>query len=121
MERFGGRKFVLTLLVILLATAVELFTERGMTEWFAGLLIGLVGVYGAANVSVSRKAIEAEIQGQEQDGAQAVPTPPSVDPVAIEELKAQVASQAETMQAIAENTRLTNQLLTAAAQGKFRG
>jgi hypothetical protein len=69
-ERLGGRKFVLTILVLGLATAVELLTTRGITQWFAGLLIGLVGVYGASNVAITRKALMASEGAVEAEPAE---------------------------------------------------
>ncbi len=46
----GGRKMALTVLAIAVGTAVDLFTERGLSATFATFLAGAVGAFSAANV-----------------------------------------------------------------------
>lgn len=48
-EGLGGRKFIFTLLIIGVGTAVELYTERGMTQNFVALLLGSAGIFAAGN------------------------------------------------------------------------
>lgn len=49
LDNLGGRKFVLTVVCVAVGTAVELYTSRGVTPAFAGLLGTLVAAFGAAN------------------------------------------------------------------------
>lgn len=56
-DRVGGRKFVLTLIVIAVGTAIEMCTERGVSTGFVGLLVGVLTVFSAGNVAVTRKAL----------------------------------------------------------------
>lgn len=56
-EKLGGRKFVLSLLVIAVGTAVQILSPNGVTSEFVALLVGVAGVFGAANAVVTNKAI----------------------------------------------------------------
>lgn len=49
LQRVGGRKFLLALIVIALGTVIELYTQRGITASFAGLLTAIVASFSAAN------------------------------------------------------------------------
>jgi hypothetical protein len=112
-EKLGGRKFLLTLLVLSTATAIELLTARGITEWYAGLLIGIVGVYGASNVAITRKALTAS-----EESASAIEVPASTQVSSqLEALQAEVTSQSAALAQVAETVSLTNQVLAAAARG----
>lgn len=57
LEALGGRKFLLTLVVLALAAVIELKTERGISEQFVALLIGVLGVFSAANATISSIAM----------------------------------------------------------------
>lgn len=109
LEALGGRKFLLTLLAFITATAVELCTERGITEWYAGLIIGLVGVYGATNVAITNKGISA---GAPVEGA---PVPEAVD---LEPITSKLDALEGTLNGVAQNALTTSQLLEAAAKGQ---
>jgi hypothetical protein len=116
-EKAGGRKFVLTLLAFGTATAVELLSERGITEAYAMLIAGLVGVYGASNVAITRGALSS---GASEGGSE-VPDTTQASAFQAEtqiQLATLAASQDEikqTVEAVAQNVAMTSQLLTAAA------
>lgn len=48
-DRLGGRKWALTLLVLVLATIIDLVTTRGLSASWVQLAIGLVGAYSVSN------------------------------------------------------------------------
>jgi hypothetical protein len=54
-EKLGGRKFVLALVVIVVGTLVQMFGKNGLSTEFVGLLVGITGIFGAANAAVSMK------------------------------------------------------------------
>ena len=60
LDAIGGRKFVLTLICVGVGTAVELYTNRGVTPAFAGLLATLVAAFGAANAFNTKQYLEAD-------------------------------------------------------------
>lgn len=115
-EKAGGRKFVLTLLAFGTATAVELLSERGITEAYAMLIAGLVGVYGASNVAITRGALTSGAAASE--GATEQPVTGATNNDLEVQLATLAASQDEikqTVEAVAQNVAMTSQLLTAAA------
>jgi hypothetical protein len=67
MQRLGGRKFILALIVIAAAMAIELKTERGLSTVMAGFLGTLVATFSAANYAVTRKHMEARSGGRDMD------------------------------------------------------
>lgn len=77
-EKLGGRKFLLTLIVIGVGTAIELLTTRGVSTGFVSLLVGVLGVFSASNVAITNKAIN---QAPAADGT---PSPSAIDTSLIE-------------------------------------
>jgi len=67
-EAIGGRKMAITLVVLLLGTAIELFTSRGVSEGYVALLIGASTVFGISNAAVSIKGLSV---GQQQASKEA--------------------------------------------------
>lgn len=55
-DMFGGRKSVLTLLILASGVAVDLLTERGLSSNLLTLLLGVLGLFVTGNV-VSKKFI----------------------------------------------------------------
>lgn len=51
--KLGGRKLVFTLLAISVGVAVDLFTERGLSQNLKELLIFVGGIYTIGNVGVN--------------------------------------------------------------------
>ena len=60
MEKLGGRKFVLTIISLIVGTVVEVYSKNGVSATFASLLAGLVATFGVANTVLSHKAIGAK-------------------------------------------------------------
>jgi hypothetical protein len=109
-EKMGGRKFVLTMIVLAIGTLIELNTERGVSDGFTALLIGASAVFGFSNAAVSMKALTVK-EEQGEEGVETV-TVPVVDEVAkaeIAELQRVVTAQQEQ---IARATELLRQILT---------
>jgi apolipoprotein N-acyltransferase len=76
LEALGGRKFLLTLIVIAVGTAVQILSPHGVTEAFTALLIGVTATFGASNAFLSAKF--AGVQSEQ------VASPPTVDVAAIQ-------------------------------------
>lgn len=66
----GGRKFILAIISVGVATAIELTTEHGLTTTMAGLLATLVGLFQLTNVAAT-----ATYEGNQAKKAQAKSTP----------------------------------------------
>lgn len=83
-EKVGGRKFVLSLILILVGAAVELFTTRGITMAFAGLLGTILATFSATNMVITNKGIELKkSEGEATEGSQVIPPPSDIDVEAI--------------------------------------
>lgn len=115
LDALGGRKFLLTLVVLALAALIELKTERGISEQFVALLIGVLGVFNAANAVITTKAMtnEAKVASEAKDVNGPVN---SVDPV-VHQALAKVLDvqqeQSEVMQQVAKAVTNANTLLAA--------
>ena len=59
MIKLGGRKFILALIAMGIGTFIEIYTVRGVSTSFAGLLAGLVAAFSAANFAVSAQHFKA--------------------------------------------------------------
>lgn len=57
MSNIGGRKFLLTLLMIAVGLAVEIATPRGLSPVFASFLAGILAAYHAANTVVTKRSV----------------------------------------------------------------
>lgn len=55
MQVLGGRKFLMTLLVIGIAIFLEVRSERGLSPTMAGFLVAIVGTFSAVNYAASVK------------------------------------------------------------------
>lgn len=64
-EAIGGRKFIMSLVLIAVGTLVELKTDRGVSASFAGLLVGILGTFSAANAFVT-KTMGSETESSEE-------------------------------------------------------
>ncbi len=53
LDKLGGRKFVLTIIVIVVGTAVQLLSPGGCNPSYASLLIGICAAFSAANSVVT--------------------------------------------------------------------
>ncbi len=57
LDKLGGRKFLLTLIVIGVGSLVQALTAKGVTTEFAALLIGAATAFGASNAAISLKSM----------------------------------------------------------------
>lgn len=108
-EKMGGRKFVLSLIVIAVGTAVQILSPHGVTESFTALLIGVAGVFGASNAFVSAKSVGAVSEATDVASEPALPAGPS--PEQEEQIKALEAQLAQQSQVIAQLQSIAKQLL----------
>ena len=53
LDKLGGRKFVLTIVVIAVGTTVQLLAPGGCNPSYASLLIGICAAFNAANSVVT--------------------------------------------------------------------
>lgn len=64
LDKLGGRKMALTLLVIVVGALVDVFGKNGLSANLAGLLVGATAVFGAANAAVTMQVSKASKQDQ---------------------------------------------------------
>lgn len=114
----GGRKFLLTLIVIAVGTAVQILSPTGVNEAFVALLVGVSAAYGASNAVITSKALANEAKPDSTSAATI-----DVSPVVyeVEQLKSQIAvlqegteAQMQALANIQQGAALTQQLLKAA-------
>lgn len=122
-ESIGGRKFFGFLLVLGLATAVQILSPSGVNEAYAALLVGALATFATANAYVSAK-MEAKTPEPISISFSAEPgTPSAPDLTASNELsgsdltpqlKADVEQLQETVMTLAASVQATNNLLRVA-------
>lgn len=69
-DSFGGRKFLLSIVATAAAVAVDVFTEKGLSEILALFLGSMAGIHGISNVMSKRYAPE---EGKKQIEKSQVP------------------------------------------------
>lgn len=112
----GGRKFIMSLILIGVGTVIELKTDRGVSTSFAGLLVGILSAFSVANTITTVKTGAGS--------SQALPPSPPLDPVP--SFQAVTDSVSELSQRIADiekasiqvNQTLTNLGTSVANQNK---
>lgn len=117
LEALGGRKFLLTLAILALATVIELKTERGISEQFVALLVGVLGVFSAANATITAKAMnQIKIQevsdpvGRLEPGAINAPDV-SLEQQALEQILINQREHSEVLGQVAKGVSNTSGLL----------
>ena len=98
LDAIGGRKFLLTLLMIAVGTAVQILSPKGVTSEFTALLVGLSAAFTAGNAFNTVKALNASPEGEapvDEPAAAPAEPPPQVDLAPIEGRVAEVASAIE--------------------------
>jgi len=114
-EKLGGRKFVLTIAVLVIGGLVEALGKNGLSQNFVALLLGSSTIFGVANAAITMKA-----SGQ-VDVAGGAEVPVAIDTqliVSLDEahqktnlLAARVEQQQEELQIQAEGLATATQLL----------
>lgn len=125
-ELLGGRKMTLTWVAMLLGTAIEIGTERGISETFAMFLAGAVASFSAANVINTIKTstgASSEVQAiGTQQLANATESALVKLDTKIEESKAETKKELEAgaaaVQGLASTIENMKKILTALATGK---
>jgi len=56
-DKMGGRKFVLTMIILVAGGLVEAFGKNGLSANFVALLLGASTVFGVANAAVTLKGM----------------------------------------------------------------
>lgn len=85
-EKLGGRKFLFSILTLVVGTIVEVKTERGVSVNFVTLLLGVSGVFITGNALITSKALSTG----NGEGAPAAPSADSVSKEDISEVKSQL-------------------------------
>lgn len=118
-EALGGRKATMSLVTLLLGTAVEFVKPGGLSESYVMLLVGVVGIFSGANALVSWKGLSVGEQGAAPATAAEASTGDEAN-LKVDELaravEAEVASiraeQQVQAQALQKSTELIKSLLT---------
>lgn len=110
-DKLGGRKFVMSIVAMLIAAAIDAFGKNGLTTNMAGLITALYTAFAATNAFVSGKVAANMPEGEQQPVAPANPqteqTLQALVPIlnqvgqelaAIKEAQAQSTANLNTMQ-----------------------
>lgn len=135
LQRLGGRKFLLALIVIGVGSAIEIYTKRGMSTAFATLLASIVAAFSASNYAVTREHFKCSAAGSEgsvnkdvreikalvQTATSPEAQKETIDTVQqirynIEEVKNLTEQMGQTMISVANTTQNTQKLLNATLQ-----
>lgn len=109
MEKFGGRKFVLTLILIISGVLVDIFSSKGISQELVALFVGIMTVYGASNAAISMKALKVE-----SSGSQAETAAPVDNSAQVAEISQQLQQLGHAVESIGLSSTNTNKLLIAA-------
>ncbi len=107
LDKLGGRKFLLTLLIIAVGTAVQVLSPKGVTTEFTALLIGVATAFGASNAWVSSKAMDAASEGGSEEAQPVVDLSPIT--AELDQVKANLASLSESAQTHAQSLMIMQQ------------
>lgn len=128
LEALGGRKFLLTIIIIAVGSAVHVLSPKGMSTELTALLIGAMTAYGASNAFVTSSAISAGLgegaPAPEQQQPVAPPPPLDIEPwqtavaETINSLQASVGSHSQAIAGLQQNALNTQKLVQAALQIK---
>ena len=55
-DKIGGRKFVLTIFILIIGALIDVFGKNGLSQNMVALLVGASTVFGVANAAVTMKA-----------------------------------------------------------------
>lgn len=107
-EAVGGRKFLLSLLVMGVGTFVQIKSPNGVNESYVALLVGILATFGAANAYVSAKTAS---------GAEQAPPEPQQDLMPhLEETAQRISSIESALQEVAKNSDKAAKLAVAALE-----
>lgn len=138
-DALGGRKFLVSILIIAVGTAVQIYSPLGVTEAFTALLVGIAATFGATNAWVTTVMDGKQPAGQPASQL----TAPAVDPelvnqainavheragagimqaqealVQVDQVRKEAASHAEAIANLAAAQESTQKLLKMAIQIK---
>ncbi len=117
-EAIGGRKFIMSLVLIAVGTLVELKTDRGVSASFAGLLVGILGAFSAANALTTIKVPGLSDTPPTEPVA---PAAPVIDPAILESIKEidnKINASADVLAGIVSSVGATNKLVNVAIKSR---
>jgi TolA-binding protein len=115
MDKLGGRKFVLTILMLIIGSVVEVKSANGMSAVFAGFLAAMLAAFSTANV-IATKAT-ASMSAKDESGGELAETVTQLDNVngsKLESIESQLNSVQDTILAIGQTTLNTQKLIQGA-------
>lgn len=68
LQKLGGRKFLMALIVIGAAIVLEIKTEKGLDTTMAGFLAAIVTAFGVTNYASTKEFIKGKKSGGSQEG-----------------------------------------------------
>lgn len=63
LQKIGGRKFIMALIAVGVATFIELKTTNGLSTTMAGFLGSIVAAFSVANYAVTKKHMDSKTGG----------------------------------------------------------
>jgi hypothetical protein len=135
LERLGGRKFILSLVVIAAGVAVQVYSNKGLSYELIVLLLGVKGSFSLSNVMANKDGLKfltaetsmiqrQQLQPQQQQKQQQSASSETVEPqqqkpsenssTELQQLRQEVAQLAQAQGAILNSVANSNKLLAAA-------
>ena len=114
-EKIGGRKFIFSLVALIVGTVVELKTERGISANFVALLVGVSGAFITGNALVTNKAISSGLGDGAPSNEGAEPNAVSQDDIA--EMKAQLSKSSELLENVGASVANVQKMAAAILKG----
>lgn len=119
-DYLGGRKFILSLILIIVGAVIELKTDRGVSTAFAGLLVGILTAFSASNAFTTTKMGAGADDSIPQSNVP-VPDPKSLQAIedvqkAIKEINGQLESAGQTLVTMATAVSNQNKIISATMQ-----
>lgn len=99
LQRIGGRKFLMALIVVGVAVGLEL-SGKGLTPTMAGFLASVVGLFSAANYATTARHMETKGGGSSQLDTVLSKIEQANDPEKVKELISLLTSMQEKLSTI---------------------
>lgn len=110
----GGRKFVMSLIVIAAAVAVDIYSQRGLSANLAGLLGAILASFSIANVAATKAYIGGKAASSDNSGSEEVSGE-------LRYIADKIEAQEKLIEQIAVASNQTQQAIMAAAQMAAKG
>lgn len=95
MDKVGGRKFTIAMIMLVAGVVIDLNTERGLSESLMYLMLGIIGAFSAGNV-LSKAAM------RNQSASEIPQVDPALIKSVIEEIRVNIDTVDDKVNVVAE-------------------